>query len=53
LLRNGINFRTRNNGDFAKGFIPQSINIGVDGDFAPWVGTLIGDVKQPILLVTI
>ena len=43
---------TRNNGDFAKGFIPQSINIGIDGDFAPWVGALIGDVKQPILLVT-
>lgn len=43
---------TRNNGDFAKGFIPQSINIGINGDFAPWVGTLIGDVKQPILLVT-
>jgi hypothetical protein len=33
-------------------FIPQSINIGIDGDFAPWVGALIGDVKQPILLVT-
>jgi rhodanese-related sulfurtransferase len=43
---------TRSNGDFAKGFIPQSINIGVNGDFAPWVGALIGDVKQPILLVT-
>lgn len=43
---------TRNNGDFAKGFIPQSINIGINGDFAPWVGSLIGDVKQPILLVT-
>ncbi|MFV8355798.1 MBL fold metallo-hydrolase [Flavobacterium sp. XS1P32] len=43
---------TRNNGDFAKGFIPQSINIGINGDFAPWVGTLIGDVKQSILLVT-
>lgn len=43
---------TRNNGDFAKGFIPQSINIGINGDFAPWVGALIGDVKQPILLVT-
>jgi hydroxyacylglutathione hydrolase len=43
---------TRNNGDFAKGFIPQSINIGVDGDFAPWVGALIADVKQPILLIT-
>jgi hydroxyacylglutathione hydrolase len=43
---------TRSNGDFAKGFIPQSINIGINGDFAPWVGALIGDVKQPILLVT-
>ncbi len=43
---------TRNNGDFAKGFIPQSINIGINGDFAPWVGALIADVKQPILLVT-
>jgi glyoxylase-like metal-dependent hydrolase (beta-lactamase superfamily II)/rhodanese-related sulfurtransferase len=43
---------TRDNGDFAKGFIPQSINIGLNGDFAPWVGDLIGDVKQPILLVT-
>jgi len=43
---------TRNNGDFAKGYIPQSINIGINGDFAPWVGALIADVKQPILLVT-
>ena len=43
---------TRNNGDFAKGYVPQSINIGINGDFAPWVGALIGDVKQPILLVT-
>lgn len=43
---------TRNSGDFAKGFIPQSINIGITGDFAPWVGALIADVKQPIILVT-
>ncbi|HQW69228.1 MAG TPA: rhodanese-like domain-containing protein, partial [Flavobacterium sp.] len=43
---------TRNNSDFAKGYVPQSINIGINGDFAPWVGALIGDVKQPILLVT-
>ncbi len=42
----------RNNGDFAKGFVPQSINIGLNGDFAPWVGALIVDVKQPILLIT-
>ncbi|KAA2220481.1 MBL fold metallo-hydrolase [Chryseobacterium sediminis] len=42
----------RTNGEFAKGFIPQSVNIGLDGDFAPWVGALIADVNQPILLVT-
>lgn len=42
----------RNNEDFAKGFVPQSINIGLNGDFAPWVGALIVDVKQPILLIT-
>ncbi|HMU04645.1 MAG TPA: MBL fold metallo-hydrolase [Saprospiraceae bacterium] len=42
---------TRDNGDFARGFVPQSINIGLNGDFAPWVGALIIDVKQPILLV--
>jgi len=43
---------TRTNTDFYKGFIPQSVNIGLDGDFAPWVGALIVDVKQPLLLVT-
>ena len=43
---------TRANGDFAKGFIPQSINIGIIGDFAPWVGAMMMDVNQPILLVT-
>ncbi|AOW10853.1 MBL fold metallo-hydrolase [Flavobacterium gilvum] len=43
---------TRNSGDFAKGFIPQSINIGINGDFAPWVGALIANVNQPIILIT-
>lgn len=43
---------TRANGEFWKGFIPQSVNIGLTGDFAPWVGALIADVKQPILLIT-
>jgi hydroxyacylglutathione hydrolase len=37
---------------FAQGHIPQSIHIGLDGQFASWVGSLIGDVQQPILLVT-
>lgn len=43
---------TRDNGVFSRGFIPQSVNIGIKGDFAPWVGALIGNVKQPLLLVT-
>jgi glyoxylase-like metal-dependent hydrolase (beta-lactamase superfamily II)/rhodanese-related sulfurtransferase len=43
---------TRNAGEFAKCFVPQSINIGLNGEFAPWVGALIADVRQPILLVT-
>jgi len=43
---------TRKPADFAIGFIPRSINIGIDGQFAPWVGSVIGDVKLPILLIT-
>ncbi|KUY15897.1 MBL fold metallo-hydrolase [Elizabethkingia miricola] len=43
---------TRSAAEFHKGFIPQSVNIGVKGDFAPWVGAMIVDVKQPLLLVT-
>lgn len=42
---------TRDPQVFAKGFVPNSINIGIDGNFAPWVGALIPDVKQAILLV--
>ncbi|CAN5330304.1 MBL fold metallo-hydrolase [soil metagenome] len=43
---------TRNAKLFGEGFIPNSINIGIDGSFAVWVGTLIPDIKQQILLVT-
>lgn len=43
---------TRDPQSFSEGFIPNSINIGIDGSFAPWVGALIPDVKQQILLVT-
>ncbi|GAB4513413.1 MAG: MBL fold metallo-hydrolase [Allomuricauda sp.] len=42
----------RHQDDFAKGHVPRSIFIGLDGSFAPWVGALVADVKQPILLVT-
>jgi glyoxylase-like metal-dependent hydrolase (beta-lactamase superfamily II)/rhodanese-related sulfurtransferase len=37
---------------YEKGHIPSSIFIGLDGDFAPWVGALIADVQQPLLLIT-
>ncbi|MDF2933910.1 MAG: fold metallo-hydrolase [Chryseobacterium sp.] len=43
---------TRSPVEFHKGFIPNSINIGLKGDFAPWVGSLIVDVKHPLLLVS-
>jgi rhodanese-related sulfurtransferase len=43
---------TRDPQTFANGFIPNSINIGIDGNFAPWVGALIPDIKQEVLLVT-
>lgn len=42
----------RHQDDFAKGHIPRSIFIGLDGSFAPWVGALVADTEQPILLVT-
>ena len=42
---------TRDPQQFAAGFIPHSINIGLGGQFAPWVGALITDLKQPILLI--
>lgn len=43
---------TRFDGDFAQGFIPNSVNINLDGNFAPWVGAMIPGVAQAILLVT-
>lgn len=42
---------TRDPQVFRKGFVPNSINIGIDGSFAVWVGTLIPDVKQEILVI--
>jgi hydroxyacylglutathione hydrolase len=43
---------TRNPEDFAAGFVPNSTNIGLNGQFAPWVGALIPDLKQEIMLIT-
>ncbi|UUV21573.1 MBL fold metallo-hydrolase [Paenimyroides aestuarii] len=42
---------TRDAQTFAKGFIPNSINIGIDGNFAPWAGALIPNIQQAILLI--
>lgn len=42
----------RHQKDFMEAHIPQSIFIGIDGGFAPWVGAMIADVEQPILLIT-
>lgn len=43
---------TRDPQTFANGFVPNAVNIGIDGQFAPWVGAMIPDIKQEILLVT-
>ncbi len=48
---NAIIIDTRAKDEFRKGFIPNSIYIGIDGSFATWAGTLIPDVKQEILIV--
>lgn len=42
---------TRDPQVFSEGFVPNSINIGIDGSFAPWVGALIPDVNQPLLII--
>lgn len=49
---NALLLDTRDPQVFAKGFVPNSINIGIDGNFAPWVGTLVPDIQQPILVIT-
>ncbi len=42
---------TRNQDDFAQGFIPGSVFIGIDGSFATWVGTLVEDLKREIIFI--
>jgi hydroxyacylglutathione hydrolase len=48
---NALVLDTRNGNEFAKGFIPNSVNIGLDGNFAQMVGDLVLDIKQPLLIV--
>jgi glyoxylase-like metal-dependent hydrolase (beta-lactamase superfamily II)/rhodanese-related sulfurtransferase len=43
---------TRKAQDFKDGFIPNSINIGLDGQFAPWVGAMMPDISQQLLIIT-
>jgi hydroxyacylglutathione hydrolase len=42
---------TRKADDFHKGYIPGAVNIGLEGQFAPWVGALIRDIQQPIVFI--
>lgn len=49
---NALILDTRSSSDFAKGYIPNAINIGLKGGFAPWVGAVIKDINQPLILVT-
>ncbi|MCX8472526.1 MAG: rhodanese-like domain-containing protein [Sediminibacterium sp.] len=51
LDQNIIILDTRDGEEFAQSHIPNSINIGINGDFAPWVGTILIDVNTPLLLV--
>ena len=51
-VREALVLDVRDPQEFAKAFIPRSINIGIKGSFAPWVGALIKDISTPILLVT-
>ena len=48
---NAIVIDTRAAQVFGAGFVPNAVNIGIKGDFAPWVGTLVTDILQPILFV--
>ena len=50
--KNALILDTRNKYDFMKAFIPGSIWIGIEDNFAPWVGALIEDLNQPIVFLT-
>lgn len=50
-INEAIVLDVRSEADYSRSHIPGSIFIGIDGDFAPWVGSVIGDVRQSILLV--
>ena len=49
--RNAIVLDVRHQDDFAKAHIPNSIFIGLDGRFAPWVGEILEDINTPLLVL--
>ena len=51
-MEGAIILDVRHQDEFRKGFIPNSINIPLDGSFASWVGTLIEDIHAPILIIS-
>ena len=51
-FKNSIVLDVRNHDDFSKSHIPGSIFIGLDGRFAPWVGEILEDITQQLILVT-
>jgi glyoxylase-like metal-dependent hydrolase (beta-lactamase superfamily II)/rhodanese-related sulfurtransferase len=51
-MHNALILDTRNASVFHKGFIPGSINIGLDGAFAPWLGALVPNIQTPILILS-
>ena len=51
IANNALILDVRTQDEFCKAHIPNSIFIGINGQFAPWVGALITDIKQPILLI--
>lgn len=50
--KNVLVLDVRTSEEFAKGHVPGALFIGIDGQFAPWVGALIKDIHQPLVLVT-
>lgn len=48
---NAVIIDTRSEENFVKGFIPNSIFIGIDGSFATWVGTILKDVSTPVIYI--
>ena len=51
MANNAMVLDTRHSQEFARGFVPGAINVGLDGSFASWVGVLIKNMDQPMVLI--